>query len=77
VFKTMRGFGEHLQYSVFRCELTETRLVSLRDRLQSIIHQGEDSVLFARLGPTGAETLAKIETLGRPRRFQVPGANIR
>ena len=30
VFKTMRGYGDHLQYSVFECQLTSTDLISLR-----------------------------------------------
>ncbi len=33
VFATLRGFGDHLQYSVFRCELAEIERVRLRARL--------------------------------------------
>ena len=29
VFKTMRGFGEHLQFSVFQCDLTPMARVDL------------------------------------------------
>ena len=38
VFKTMRGYGDHLQYSVFECQLTATELVRLRAELSEIIH---------------------------------------
>ncbi len=31
VFKTMRGHGDHLQYSVFRCELNRSELILLQD----------------------------------------------
>ena len=76
VYRTMCGYGEWLQYSVFRCDLTETRLVSLRGTLDGQIHHKEDSVLFARIGPTGADTLDKFETLGRPRKLALPGPKI-
>jgi len=33
VYKTMRGYGEHVQLSVFRCELTEMERLELRGKL--------------------------------------------
>ena len=30
VFNTIRGYGDHLQYSVFECQLTPSDLVRLR-----------------------------------------------
>src|SRR5437667_5542782 len=51
VFKAMRGFGDHLQYSVFECQLTASDLVRLRAELGGIIHHKEDQVLFVNLGP--------------------------
>jgi CRISPR-associated endonuclease Cas2 len=29
VFKTMKGFGDHVQYSVFRCSLTKTEMTEM------------------------------------------------
>ncbi|MGA7408948.1 MAG: CRISPR-associated endonuclease Cas2, partial [Bryobacteraceae bacterium] len=51
VFKTMRGYGDHLQYSVFECQLTPTDMILLRVELGAIIHHDEDQVLFVDLGP--------------------------
>src|ERR1039458_258300 len=51
VFQLMRGYGDHLQYSVFECQLTATYLVRLRAALAAIIHHTEDQVLFVNLGP--------------------------
>ena len=31
VFKIMRGYGDHLQYSVFECQLTPMDLVKLEN----------------------------------------------
>src|SRR5580658_6930177 len=51
VFKTMRGWGDHIQFSVFECQLTAADLVKLRAELASIIHHDQDQVLFVLLGP--------------------------
>ncbi len=52
VFKLMRGFGDHLQFSVFECQLTASDLVRCREALRKIIHHDEDQVLFVNLGPS-------------------------
>ena len=51
VFKTLKGYGDHLQLSVFRCELNHRELVELRARLGGIIHHDQDQVLFVDVGP--------------------------
>jgi CRISPR-associated protein Cas2 len=66
VFKTMRGWGDHLQYSVFECQLTRTDLVRLRTDLAEIIHQGDDQVLFVDLGPSEGRGDRVITALGKP-----------
>ena len=66
VFKIMRGFGDHLQYSVFECQLTPTDLVRLRTALAKVIHHTEDQVLFVNLGPAEGRGDRVIAALGRP-----------
>lgn len=67
VFKTMRNYGDHLQLSVFECQLSRADLVLLKDRLQEIIDPKEDQVLFIRLGPVQAQQQEPtIESLGLP-----------
>ena len=66
VFKTMRGFGDHLQYSVFECQLTPKDLVRLRTALAKVIHHTEDQVLFVDLGPAEGRGDRVIAALGRP-----------
>lgn len=66
VFKTMRGYGDHLQYSVFECQLTPADLVRLRAELSAIIHHGEDQVLFVYLGPAEGRGDRVISALGKP-----------
>ena len=65
VFKTMRGYGDHLQLSVFRCELTSRELVELRWKLGAVIHHGEDQVLFVDVGPVEGRGRTSIEAVGK------------
>jgi CRISPR-associated protein Cas2 len=62
----MRGFGDPLQLSVFRCELTRRERIRLEAALLEIVHRDEDQVMFCRLGPANAHTRDRISTLGRP-----------
>ncbi len=65
VFQTMRKFGDHLQYSVFECQMTPSDLVRCRADLAKIIHHGEDQVLFINLGPAEGRGDRVITALGR------------
>jgi CRISPR-associated protein Cas2 len=66
VFQIMRGYGDHLQYSVFECQLTAAELVRLRSELASVIHNHDDQVLFVDLGPTEGRGERVITSLGKP-----------
>lgn len=66
VFKIMRDWGDHLQYSVFECQLTRADLARLRAELSEVIHHGEDQVLFVDLGPAEGRGDRVITALGRP-----------
>lgn len=66
VHKTMRGFGDHLQYSVFECQLTRTDLARCRHLLSEIINHRDDQVLFVDLGPVEGRGERVISAVGRP-----------
>ena len=76
VYETLRGYGEHVQLSVFRCDLSPVRLVELRMALSAIIHHEQDQVLLVRLGPSGKQVLERFEVLGRPREFRLPSPTV-
>lgn len=76
VFKVMKGFGEHIQLSVFRCDLTPEQRVRMRNRLDEEIHHREDQVYIVDLGPSVARTVEEIEVLGRPQVFRLPSSRI-
>lgn len=66
VFKLMRGYGDHIQYSVFRCELSPRERKELVQSLRHIINHRHDQVLFFPLGPPGGTREQEIESVGRP-----------
>ncbi|MFO0552464.1 MAG: CRISPR-associated endonuclease Cas2 [Polyangiaceae bacterium] len=66
VFQIMRGWGDHLQLSVFRCDLDARELVEVRAALTAEIDHDEDQVLFVDVGPADGRALSSFTTLGRP-----------
>ena len=65
VFQVMKGFGDHLQFSVFRCDLSAMRIVDMKRRLRDIIDASKDQVLIIDLGPAEGRGKEVIEALGR------------
>lgn len=65
VFRTLKGYGEHLQYSVFRCDITASQRVQLGARLRQITHHEQDQVMFVDLGPSDGRSHS-IDYVGRP-----------
>ncbi len=51
VFKIMKGYGEWLQLSVFRCRLSARRHAELIELLTGAINQRQDHVLLLNIGP--------------------------
>jgi len=65
VFRVLRGFGDHVQLSVFRCELAATELVDLRSRLAAEIDHRQDQVLFVDVGPVDGRGSSSISAMGK------------
>lgn len=65
VYRLMRGWGDHIQLSVFRCELNPRELVELRSGLADLIHAGEDQVLFIDVGPVEGRGGTSIRAIGK------------
>ena len=65
-FKTMRRYGEHLQFSVFRCTLGECEKAKMVSEIKRILNLNEDQMLLVDLGPEKGRGLQVIETIGIP-----------
>lgn len=66
VFKTCYNFGDHLQYSVFECDLNPAEKIQLETALRQIINHDQDQVLFVALGPAEGRGDRVITALGLP-----------
>ena len=65
VFRIVKGFGQPLQYSVFRCELTPANKERLKARLAEVIDHRADQVLLFDLGPADGFRADLVESLGQ------------
>lgn len=65
VYRLMRGWGDHIQLSVFRCELNARELVDLRSRLAVVINHAVDQVLFVDVGPVEGRGQTSIRAIGK------------
>lgn len=65
VAKTMKGFGDRVQFSVFECQLTKSDVVRCRAALSALIDHRKDQIIFVDLGPTEGRGDRVITSLGR------------
>lgn len=65
VAKTMLGFGDRIQFSVFRCLLTERQRELLFSAITGIIHHKEDRVVVIDLGPADGQSERRFRYFGR------------
>jgi len=65
VFATLRGYGDHIQYSVFRCDLSDSERVSLVAELHPLIDHSYDQILLFDLGPVDGRAANCDDALGR------------
>ncbi len=64
VHKTMKGFGEPIHYSVFRCNLTPKGLVELKAALFELIKHDQDRIMIIDLGPEDGKVMDRVEFIG-------------
>jgi len=66
LFKKMHGFGDPLQYSVFKCDLSPAEHALMRGAIDEIINSRDDRVMIVRLGPVEQRGGAAVEFIGKP-----------
>ena len=66
VAKTLLGFGDRVQYSVFFCQLSPREKIQLIAKLRPHINHREDQILLLDAGAvTGSNPEPELMTLGR------------
>lgn len=76
VFQAMKGYGEHLQYSVFLCDLSGTEKPGMLLHLGSIIKHTEDSVAIVDLGIASDRGKLCFEFMGTHRPLPTGGSTV-
>jgi len=66
VFKILEGYGDHIQYSVFRCDMSPKEKVLLIDAVDKVINHKEDQVILVDLGPAEGRADERVTALGVP-----------
>src|SRR6266498_477913 len=66
VYRMMCGHGEPLQYSVFRCDLSDLELQKLKMNMWPVLNLEEDRVMIVDLGPAGSRGDECFEFWGAP-----------
>lgn len=66
VFKTCRNYGDHLQFSVFECDLSAAEFTQMERELSELINHTDDQILFIALGPAEGRGDRVIRALGQP-----------
>lgn len=65
VFKALLGQGDHVQYSVFICDLSNKELQIVIGRLTELINTKDDQILVFDMGSTERELDLFLRTIGQ------------
>ena len=65
VFKTLSSNGDHVQFSVFVCELNDRELATVKGLLSGTVHHDEDQVLVLDLGRAEQDLAGMLQCIGR------------
>ena len=64
IHRAMKGFGEPVHYSVFRCDLTRLGRVEMISVLTELIAPEKDRIMIIDMGPVDGRVGERIEFLG-------------
>ena len=65
VYKAMRGFGDHIQYCVFRCDLSRRERVAMIATLHPLMDHDDGQMRVFDLGPIDDRAGHCVEAMGR------------
>jgi len=65
VFKALMSSGDHVQFSVFLCDLSDVELARLKGQLSERVNQRQDQVIILDLGPAESSLSSRLECIGQ------------
>ncbi len=65
VFKLLMGNGDHVQYSVFLCDLNAAELARVKGELSEVMNHRRDQAIVLDLGPADNDLGEKLQCVGK------------
>jgi CRISPR-associated protein Cas2 len=65
VFELLKDHGEHVQYSVFLCELTAPEHARLIASSRILVNEATDQLLILDIGPPGLDWTQQLSCIGK------------
>jgi CRISPR-associated protein Cas2 len=65
IFNALKDHGDHAQFSVFFCQLTQTERIALESSLTGHINCDEDQILFVDLGKSEHDLSLRVDAVGK------------
>jgi len=65
LFEALKDRGEHVQFSVFLCELNDAERVALVALSREIIHQTDDQLLVLDIGAATVDLTQNLHCIGK------------
>ncbi|MFW6106925.1 MAG: CRISPR-associated endonuclease Cas2, partial [bacterium] len=65
VFKLLMGNGDHVQYSVFLCDLNAAELARVKGELSEVMNHRRDQAIVLDLGPADNDLGEKLLCVGK------------
>ena len=66
LFDVLKDHGEHVQFSLFLCELSPTEYTRLVSLCREHVHAEQDQLLLLDLGPPAIDWTQCLAVLGKP-----------
>ncbi|MCS1407281.1 MAG: CRISPR-associated endoribonuclease Cas2 [Verrucomicrobia subdivision 3 bacterium] len=65
LFELLCDYGEHIQYSVFLCELTAGEHIRILAAAQAILHESKDQLLILDIGHDRFDWTTRLHCVGK------------
>jgi CRISPR-associated protein Cas2 len=65
IFKTLMANGDHVQFSVFLCQLNDVELACLKGDLGQMLNTRLDQIIVLDLGPADSDLATKLDCMGK------------
>ena len=65
MYKLLLGYGDHVQYSAFLCELSAMEFQRIKGQLASSINHKQDQVIVLKMGKAQNSIDNKLECIGK------------